>query len=447
MPLPNGADTAHLDPVLPRLLLVTASYPPSRKIATRRMRRFATGLRDRGWDVTVLCPAPRYMQPLDAATSQPEGIAVIQTEALLPRVWLARAPAATASKAAKPASGATAPVAAKRPAWFGRLRKLVGTTLDHVEFPDQFAGWLAPALLAVQGQRFDVVLASAPPQTALVLGALVAAQSGAQLVLDYRDPWLEVMSPDGQYGLNRAFGPVERRLHRWLEDRVLADAQLVLGVTPRICSWLAARTAAPVHFLPNSVDALPPNPLPPRDRPLRLVYAGSLAYERSLDSVLDAMLALRPTLGPDALRLVYAGPHSAMLQASANAKGMLDQVEVLGEVGHAQALALYHGAAAGIVSVSARTDYSYPGKLFEIVAAGCPILLLGPAQSEAAKLVASLGVGVADDGSDPAQSAATLQALLDAPPAQPPDLRSWQAPAHLDQLDALLRGCLDKPIR
>lgn len=421
---------------MPSLLLVTAAYPPSRLIGGRRMRRFAQGLRDRGWTVTVLCPAPRYMQPLDPQNAPDPGIEVIHTPAFMPRVWLQRERPAASQPAVQASTSGRGPV---------NLRSLAGKALRHAEFPDEYAGWLAPALVAVRGRRFDVVLASAPPQTALVAGAGLAGRVGAKLVLDYRDPWLEVMSPDGGYGQDRAFAPWERTLHRWAEGHVLARADLVLGVTPRICQWLTPRTHAPVVFLPNSLDAVPPDPPLPRDEPLRLVYAGSLAYARSLEPVLRAMHGLRPEFGPGRLRLAYAGGHGAQLRQAAEAVGVADQLDDHGVLSHAASLALYRGAAAGIVSVSARTDYSYPGKLFEVLALGCPVFLTGPQDSEAARWVRSLGVGVVSDGADPAATTAALRDLLLNPPARPDQLDAWQAPVQVAELDQRLRALLPGP--
>ena len=219
---------------------------------------------------------------------------------------------------------------------------------------------------------------------------------------------------------------------------------MIIDVDEMPIAWREAGAGAPVVFLPNSLDAVPPDPPLPRDQPLRLVYAGSLAYARSLEPVLAAMHALRGTLGPDRLRLAYAGPHGAQLQQAALAAGVADQIDDHGVLSHAQSLALYRGAAAGIVSVSARTDYSYPGKLFEVLALGCPVLLTGPADSEAARLVRSLGAGVVDDGADPVASAAALRTVLETPPPRPTALEAWQAPVHVAELDQRLRAVLTR---
>jgi glycosyltransferase involved in cell wall biosynthesis len=194
-----------------------------------------------------------------------------------------------------------------------------------------------------------------------------------------------------------------------------------------------------VVFLPNSLDTAPPAVALPRAKPLRLVYAGSLAYERSLEPILAAMAASRSSW-QEPLQLVYAGPHGADLLAMAAKLGVADLVDNRGAQPQAACLALYRGAVAGIVSVSARTDYSYPGKLFEVLAEGCPVYLCGPSDCEAAKLVQSLQAGVVDDGSDPVASQRILRGLLEAERGALPDLSGWRAAVHLDQLDGLLRG-------
>lgn len=415
---------------MPSILIVTVAYPPSRLIGGRRPVRMAAGLEARGWDVTVATLHGRYMQPLDPAPTADGTVTVLRSHALMPRVWLARqAAAATADRPAGTRQEAAA--------W----RAGLGRWLRRVEFPDEYAGWLPLALLQLRGRRFDVVLATLPPPTVACIGAAVARRGQSRLVLDYRDPWCEVMTRDGSYGLDKAYGAGELALHRALEDRLLRRAELVLAVTPKMRDWLAPRAPCPVRFLANGLDAPPPLPPLPRARPLRLVYAGSLAYERSLDSVLGAIAALADEFPPSALRLAYAGPHGAALRQAAERLGVAAWLDDRGMLPHAEVLALYRGAAAGVVAVSARTDYSYPGKLFEILTAGCPILLCGPDDSEAARLVRELDVGGVDSGASPTASIEALRRVLAAPPPSR-DLSAWYADAQMQRLNDELRRLL-----
>lgn len=416
---------------MPSLLIVTAAFPPSRLIGSRRPLRMALGLAARGWTVCVLTLEDRYMRPVDDRGPDPEGIEVVRTHAAMLRSWLPR-PTAKQNVAATP----------KHQGPSSSLRAIAGRVLQRTEFPDAYAGWMPFAWAAMRHRRFDLVLATLPPPSAALLGAFIARQTDARLVLDYRDPWSEVLTPDGSYGAERAVPAAEIALHRGLEDRVLRHADLVLAVTPRIRQWLAARTPRPVEFLPNGLDEVPADPPLPRLEPARLVYAGSLAYERSLQPVLTALALLRDRFGPDQLRLTYAGPDGARLRREASQAGVADWLDDFGELPAAQARSLYRGATAGIVSVSARTDYSYPGKLFEVLGAGCPIWLCGPEQCDAAQLVRDLNAGEVDTGSSPEHSAAVLTRLLCAPPTAVQGLQPWLASNQMSRLDRLLRGVL-----
>jgi len=419
----------------PRLLIVSATFPPSLLIGGRRPARMARHLRHLGWQVTVLTVHPSYMPPRDPAEAPPPGVEIVATHVLSPRAW-ARQLRRRQEGQAPGQPTATVPTTG----WRAQVHGVLHSAFKAIEFPDEFAGWRPLALRAIADRTFDVVLGSMPPFSDAVVAHAIAQRCGARLVLDYRDPWSEVLSEDASYGERRAYSQTELQRHRALENRLLRDASLVLGASPRICSWLQARTPVPVQLLPNGLDAAPPVAPPPRTLPLRLVYAGSLAYDRSLDSLLAALAALRAEFAPDALRFVYAGPHGAQLRAAAQQHGVLDYVDDLGVLPRDNVLELYQGAAAGVAAVSARMHYCYPGKLFEILGAGCRVLMCGPKDADALELVRALGVGETDDGSDPQASVLALRNLLVAPGTPLQGLESWVASEQMLRLDGLLRG-------
>lgn len=422
------------DPSMPSILLVSATFPPSLLIGGRRVARMATGLHAQGWQVTVLTVLPQYMVPWDPAEAPPAGVEVIATHVLSPRAWVRQV-----RRVARKETVGTASPALVTAGWRHAVVTGVRKVLNQIEFPDEYAGWQPLATRAVRGRRFDVVLGSMPPFTDALVARTLAHEMGARLVLDYRDPWSEWLSEDGSYGHDF---PVPRALidrHRKLENGILAEADLILGTSPRLCGWLQARTARRVLLLPNGLDHAPPATPAPRVTPLRLVYAGSLSYSRSLGGVLAALEILRGEFGPEALRLVYAGAQGKQLLAAAEAAGVADYLDDLGTLPRREVLKLYQGAAAGIAAVSARMNYCYPGKLFEILASGCRVLMVGPDDADACLLVGELGVGVADDGSDPKRTAACLREVLgDAAPLPPLD--EWVAEAQMRRLDGELRG-------
>jgi len=372
---------------VPRLLIVSAFFPPSRKIGARRPERLARHLAERGWDVTVLTPRAVYGGPFDDGWTPPAGVKIIRTHAFVPGNLLRRAASAlhsmrTRGRGARDAGDGANPAPAPSPTPGGPaaassrpLRDLFWRMVSRAEFPDRWIGWKPFALAAVRGSRFDAVLATLPPYTTALIARRIAARRGAIFALDYRDPWTEAPRTDWDPAL---YAHVIDR-HRSAEDACLRDADVILTTSPTIGRWLAPRSGIEPVFAPNSFDG----PVAaPRPRTRTLVYTGTLAYGRSLTPVLAAMAKLASDPAGSSLELVYAGTEGPQVIAEAARFGLSGRVRSVGYVSARESDALARDALAAIVLVTPRYEYMLPGKLFEIVAAGTPLLLIAPADAD-----------------------------------------------------------------
>jgi glycosyltransferase involved in cell wall biosynthesis len=464
---------------MPSILIVSAFFPPSLRIGSRRPARMALSLARSGWDVTVLTMNEwRNVRPVDMREEpMPPGVRVIRTGAWMPIDTLRRAGVALTRRLRRGSSsegrGASAPPGAPSPRgdWgsgprtapapegavlgvspAGALKLWCARRLADLEFPDKYAGWLPYALLAARGQRWDVVLATIPPYTPAVIARALSARTGSPLVLDYRDPWTEAPRRDFGEGWHEGL----RDRHRRLEDWCLAGTSLAVGVAPGICRFLEARTRADVLFAPNSYDeddpafrravapaagtAGSPAVSPRRmEGTARLVYAGTLAYGRSLDPVLAAIARLAPGVGSDRLRLVYAGPDGARVRRDAAARGVESFVEDLGTLGAGAAAALVRDATAVVVAVSEGYEYQYPGKIFDVVAARRPVLLLAPPGADAAELVRRHRLGWTHEPSEVEGLAESIRKAIAGETFQPEGLEIFETGRVMASLDAALR--------
>ncbi len=304
-----------------------------------------------------------------------------------------------------------------------------------LEFPDPWAGWLPFALAAAGGRSFDIVVASSPPYSAVLAGTALASLCNAKLVLDYRDPWVDVLA-------HISATPAQRRLlpvHRLAEEACLGKAATVLCATPTIQRMVGQRCSTPALLLTNGLDVTPPTDVGARSD---LVYAGSLAYGRSLTPIFSAMAALEPPTKSEPLRLHYAGPHSAMAREQAAAAGVAERLVDHGILSVAAAHALHRRARAAVAISSPGYEYAIPGKAFDVLGAGTPLLVLARTDADVAAWCRSGGLGWDHDHHDVSGLTATLAAIEagERPPMQ--GLAALEAGHQMAWLDGVLRDLL-----
>lgn len=433
----------------PRILIVTALFSPTRMIGGRRPERIALHLNRLGWRVTVLTLRPRYIRPVDRQADPFPDIEVIRTHALMPGDMLRSASRVLRNATASSGVGgrrrhAPEPGAPEPPGPSGEVggegsstpKRLFWRWVSSWEFPDPWFAWVPFALRAVRGRRFDVILATLPPFTPALIARTLADRTGARLILDYRDPWAEVPRIDWGEGWHEGL----RIRHQKTEDSCLRRADIILGVTPTICSWLRRRTEKQVLLVPNFYEAAQPNVAGTTvDTHVQIVYAGSLAYGRSLEPIIAAIARLSEEVGPDRLQLVYIGKKGFKVRAQAEALGVGAYIDQRGEVEAAEARSRIADSSASIVIVSKDYDYAIPGKVFEVLAAGRPMIVLAPAACDMADLVSRHQLGWCHEPKDVDGLVRTLKDLLEGRIPLPRNLHQLQGEYVMASLDRTLR--------
>jgi glycosyltransferase involved in cell wall biosynthesis len=254
----------------------------------------------------------------------------------------------------------------------------------------------------------DVVVAESPPLFTAAAGVAYAGLKRASLVLHVADLW-----PASAVELGvLAKGPALRAAER-LEALCYARAAAVTTPTDGIVAALDAHPTArgKVLGIKPAVDVerfAAAGPLPGGDGPLRVLYAGTVGLTQGVDTLIDAARIA----GPETVEVRVAGDgaEAPALREHLLRAGIAN-VRLLGSVPFADVPALYAGADAGAVLLRDRPilTAALPTKLFEVMAAGRPVVL--SAGGEAARMVADAGAGVVVPQEDPAALATALAAL------------------------------------
>lgn len=383
--------------------------PPLGLSGVQRVAKLAQHLGAHGWACEIVAPTPgayfaRDETLLDGLNAA--GVSIHRTRSLDP-TRLARAAPATAPQ--------TAPSATSSPVG-GRRHRLLAAVTAWGFVPDNKLGWLPFALVRahrlLNTRRFDAVLASAPPYTGLVAGALAARRHGVPLVLDLRDDWLG--NPRHVYPTR-----LHRRLHARLETWTFRQAAAILTISDEMRTSVIARhpaLAGRVHVVPQGFDEADfAAPLPPRgDHRFRVVYTG-VFYDAQRPSVfLDGLarfLAVRPEARVEAR---FVGMVPGDFDALVAQHGLSDVVTSVGYLPHAEAVQEQRAADLLWMTVGRRpgAEGISTGKLFEYFGTRRPVLGLVPDGTARAAL-AAYGAAYLADPDDPQAVAKALALAYD----------------------------------
>jgi hypothetical protein len=358
-----------------RILLVAYEFPPAHSPRALRWRYLCRELVLLGHEVHVLTPDRAGLR--QAATA----LAALQLHAVFPGplTWLLqrRTGGGHLPSGGGPVAASASGGQAGRLNWKGRLAQRMKGLLGLLLFPDASSEWLPWARGSLQrllrDSPPDVVVTSHEPASTLLLGRAVHAR-GFRWVADLGDP---VCAP---------YTPRRWRRRAWaLEAAVVAEADHIIVTNQGACAMLSDRhgmAAEMCSVLPQGFDdrrmaTLPADSAAPAaDAPLELLFCGRLYGFRDPANLLQAV---EQTPGIR-LTLVLGDPPVG---------GMLDRltssgrVRVVDNLPHEQVLDLQRGADVLVNIANRSMPAQMPGKLFEYLGAGRPILHVRAAGEDA----------------------------------------------------------------
>lgn len=271
-----------------------------------------------------------------------------------------------------------------------RLRNLIlpGRAITRVEsdkaswlsnvlcFPDAKVGWYPFAMSLGErimiGERPDALFATAPPFTALMIGAALKKRFHLPLVSDFRDPWPMGFVTPPKFRLQQT----ERFRHRVLEQ---SDA--VLAVNQGTAAFLEGRA----EVLENGFDPEELQTPARRYDGFNIVHVGNVwENERELLTVLDALQSLKGAK----VRLVGKTDDRLRLRLAQHSN-----FENLGLLPHSETLAVMKGA--DVLLYLSKPNQAAGIKLYEYLGAGRPIISVCDECTEAARLIEQHRAGIA----------------------------------------------------
>ena len=355
----------------PRKVLVIAYYfPPMGLSGVQRTLKFVKYFSDFGWHPTVLTVEPhgyiaRDQTLLDDLAGRP--VDIVRTSIAGPaRFW-------------KKKEVVNLPPE--------RIRRVMSKLSDTFFIPDNKIGWrrraVAKALALHKEKHFDLIFATAPPFTDFLIGAEIKRKINRPLIFDYRDPWID-------YPFKFYPTPLHRSRHIQLERRAVRASSHIVTTNRRVKELLINRykflTYHDVDIISQGFDpediALAQSSgesrLVKSPSKMRITYTGVFWEDRVPDHFLMGLALLfkeRPKLR-GRIEAVFVGNFREENLKLVVRLGLQDDVKILGYLPHRECLR--EVIASDVLWVVVGDKVGSPGKTYEYIGAGKPILGLAP---------------------------------------------------------------------
>ena len=355
-----------------RVLMVCFHFPPlAGSSGIQRSLRFAQHLPESGWQPLVLTAHPRAYERISADL---EG----------------EVPADTVVERAFALDTA-------------RHLSLGGRYVGAMARPDRWVSWKFDAvrrgLRMVRRCKPDVIWSTYPIATAHLIGAALHARSGIPWVADFRDPMAQPGYPAD---------PLTWRQYDRIEAHALRHAAWSSFTTPGAAREYRHRypaSAGRVVVIENGYDeasfsalaaddAAAAGPLNPGR--VTLLHSGIVyPQERDPTQLFEALRLLRDAgrLRPQDVVLRFrASVHDELLQRLAAERGVSAFVETCPPVDYKDALREMLRADALLVMQASNCNDQIPGKIYEYLRAGRPILCLSDPQGDTVSVLRAAGI-------------------------------------------------------
>jgi len=259
----------------------------------------------------------------------------------------------------------------------GFLNFLKSAVQEILSFPDKRNGWIPYGVRAahdlIRNWRPDLIFASAPHFSALLIAHVVAKKHRIPLVCELRDQWW-----DDPY-----YPPTAMKtfLAKRCEARILGNATAITTVSEPWAAAYRERYHKPVAAIYNGYDhannaAEISNPFDVAK--LNILYTGHIYVGYRDPSPLFAAVASDPSLA-GSVRLWFYGSDPQYLEALVSRYHLDETVMINSSVPHAEAIALQRKADVLLLMQwnDPRDEGHVPAKLFEYLGSLRPVLLLG----------------------------------------------------------------------
>jgi glycosyltransferase involved in cell wall biosynthesis len=296
------------------------------------------------------------------------------------------------------------------------VRKVKAQTISQARpvaekfFPDSKVGWAGPAMRLGrrlhQDHNYAAVISTSPPISAHLIGLAFGQELGLPWIADFRDFWTiykaeEVYSDE----------PHRRRAQQLL-NQIRDKAAALTAVNRSIIEYLGVGEVIPNGYDPETAEYWKQAPSTDAFTIGLLGHQHDTREIEPLLSLFEGFRARRPD-GFKRLRLLQVGEIDAQwFRSLMKERGLDMQIDLRGRQSRAETIRTLSQAHLFFLGISQKEGPGFlPGRTFELIASGRPVLAYCRPDSEVARVVGKSYNGLCfhDDSCDRALDTLTAQ--------------------------------------
>lgn len=423
--------------MLKRVLIITYYWPPSGGSGVQRWLKFAKYLPEAGWEPVIFTPENPDFDLKDESLLKE---IPSQLEVMKFPIWEPYQLFAKLKGKSKMHPGRLLEQKEK-----GILEKIAIWMRANLIVPDPRVFWVKPSVKfltdLVKSGQFQAVITTGPPHSLHLIGRDLKRKTGITWIADFRDPWSQWEFLD-----TLPMSSVVRNKHQKLEQSVLKEANVVLTISPTFQQDLEKLARRKISLLTNGYDPADiPSGFSPKKKEagkLHLVYSGIIDAIRNPIPLLEAMKAEFSAKNEE-VEMIFVGKVSETVTNYVKADSWLNsRIHFAGYVSHQEVFGFYAKADALVLILTdtKNAQGNIPGKLFEYLATGIPVVALGDPKGDSANILARSGAGEVIAHTDAAGIKTRLRTLMEADsiPSNSTDLQKYSRRSLSFQLAKIL---------
>ncbi len=278
------------------------------------------------------------------------------------------------------------------------MEKVVSWVRGNVLIPDTRVFWVRPSVRFLtdylKRHNIKTIVTTGPPHSMHLIGlGLKKKYPDLRWVADFRDPW-------SKWGFLESVmtGKIAMNIHRRLEAKVLKTADAVVTVTPSWVRQFQDLSNRPVHLITNGYDDDDFQGLEIKKTEKFVIrHAGFLSDRCNIQPFMSAMeeLLQENEIFRELFRLDFLGEaHQKIKQKVRPFENLSARTTFTPPTLHEKMPAIYCTSSLLLLVLAGyKVAENLPGKIFEYMAAGLPILGIGPEHGDAAALLRKTGAG------------------------------------------------------